>query len=195
MADPFTLAAGATAASGGGSLLSGAGAIFKGISGAQMYGYQSGIASLNQKIALQNRDYAYATGESEASRYGMKARQEMGKIRAGIGASGIDIGSGSKADVQEGERIVTGIDMAQIRNNAARKAYGFDIEATQDAAQAELYDKAATSSLISGGIGAMSSLVSGSASVADKWLQMKSTFGSGDDVYSGSGGKPTSSGW
>jgi hypothetical protein len=174
MADPFSLAAIGMAGSAAGSGIGAIGSLMKGQSQSQMYGYQAGIAELNAKIALQNKDYAFATGETEAQKYGAAARYRMGAIRSGEGASGIDIGSGSKAKVQEGQQTVTNIDMAQIRNNAARKAYGFEVEATQDTAQAALYTKAGSDAKTGGEIGALGSLVSGTTSVADKWLQGQS---------------------
>lgn len=174
MADPISLAGLSTAASGGGSLLSAYGALKGGQATSEMYQYQAGISQLKQKIDLQNRDYAYATGETEAQKYGYAAQKRMGAIRAGAGASGIDVGSGSKADLQTSQQLVTDIDMAQIRNNAARKAYGFEVEASSDAAQAGLYTKAASDAKEAGKIKALGSLVSGTASVADKWLQGKS---------------------
>lgn len=183
MADPFTLAIGSTALSAGGSLLGAFGAQQGGQAQGRMLAYQAGVAGLNRKIALQNRDYALATGETEAQRYGMQAAHRMGAIRAGIGASGIDIGSGSKAQVQEGQQLVTGIDLAQIRNNAARKAYGFEVEATQDAAQSGLYTAAAQEAVKAGNIKALGSLVSGAGSVASKWYQ-----GSSAGLFGGSGG-------
>lgn len=198
MADPFTLGSLAVGASGGGSLLSAFGALSSGQSQSSMYAYQSGVSQLKQKIDLQNRDYAYATGETEAQKYGMAARDRLGKIRAGIGASGIDIGSGSKAAVQEGQQTVTAIDNAQIRNNAARRAYGFEVEASSDAASAEMYSRASSDALKAGYLKAAGSLISGSASVADKWNQGKSVgIFSGDVDSSPYGGgdysKPSSS--
>ena len=180
MADPFSLAAVSMGATVAGTGISAAGNLMKGNAQAGMYGYQAGIAQLNQKIALQNRDYAYATGESEAAKYGMAARQRMGSIVAHQGASGLDIGGGSATQVREGQQFVTGIDLATIRNNAARRAYGFEVEATQDAAQSQLYTKAASDAKTAGSIGAVASLVSGAASVSDKWLQWGSVAGKGD---------------
>lgn len=194
MADPVSLSMVGMAASGGGSILSAFGAQQSGQAQSQMYQYQAGIAQLNSKIALQNRDYALGVGEQEAQKYGMGAAQRQGTIRAGAGASGIDVGSGSKADVQSSQQLVTGIDMATIRNNAARKAYGYTVEATQDTAQAGLYNKAASDASSAGNIKALGSLLSGSASVSDKWLQGSSSglFGSSTSGSSSSNDKPTS---
>lgn len=182
MADPITLGTIGTLATAGGAGTSAFGALMGGKSQSQAYQYQAGVANLNQQIALQNRDYTLAVGDTEASRYGMQARQRMGAIRAGEGASGIDIGSGSKAAVQDSQQLVAGLDLTTIRNNTARKAYGFDVQASEDAAQSGLYSKAASDAETSGIIKAAGSLVSGTASVADKWLQGNSTglFGGGN---------------
>jgi hypothetical protein len=142
-----------------------------------MYQYQAGVAETNQKIALQNRDYALNAGETEAVRYGMGAAQRGAQIKTGMSASGMDIGSGSKADVQSSQQVVSGMDLGQIRNNAARKAYGYEVEAAQNTAQAGLYTRAASDAESAGGIKALGSLVSGAGSVADKWLQRDSAFG------------------
>lgn len=171
MADPISLGGLAAAASGGGSLLSAFGALSGGQAQSRQLQYQAGVADLNKQIALQNADYAQHTGDIQGQQYGMQAAQRMGAIRAGIGASGIDIGSGSKAAVQDSQRYVTELDTTQIRSNAARKAYGFDVEATQDAAQAGLYSAAASDAQSAGEIKALGSLVSGAGSVASKWYQ------------------------
>ena len=90
-----------------------------------MYTYQAGIADLNRRIALDNRDYSIYAGGEAAKRYGMKSAQEAGSIIAKQAASGIDVRYGSTVDVQKSQKQVSDLDMATIRNNAARKAYGY----------------------------------------------------------------------
>ena len=154
------------------------GAIQSGAAQSQMYQYQAGVAETNQKIALQNRDYALNAGETEAVRYGMGAAQRGAQLKTGMSTSGMDIGSGSKAAAQSSQQTVFEMDLGQIRNNAARKAYGNEVEAAQDTAQAGLYTRAASDAESAGGIKALGSLVSGAGSVADKWLQRDYAFGS-----------------
>ena len=175
MADPLSIASMGMSAVGAG--INAFGAIQSGAAQSQMYQYQAGVAETNQKIALQNRDYALNAGETEAVRYGMGAAQRGAQIKTGMSTSGMDIGSGSKADVQSSQQIVSGMDLGQIRNNAARKAYGYEVEAAQDTAQAGLYTRAASDAESAGGIKAFGSLVSGAGSVADKWLQRDLAFG------------------
>lgn len=172
MADPVTLATVSMGASAAGGLTSAFGGYESGQAASQMYGYQSAVAQLNSKIALQNRDYALATGEQQAQSYGTGAAQRFGAIRAAQGASGVDVGSGSSLDVQAGQRRATAIDLNTIRTNAARVAYGYEVQSTQDKAQSQLYDMASSDAAKAGGIKALGSLISGAGSVSDKWLQM-----------------------
>lgn len=169
MADPVSMVG--MAASGAGSIIGAMGARQSGSAQAGMYNYQAGIAALNAKIAKQNRDYALGEGETQARDYGFGAAQRGGQITNRLAASGIDIGQGSAQDVRKSQQLVTNIDSAQIRTNAARKAYGYSVEATQDTAQAGMYRSAASNSEAGGGIRALGSLISGAGSVADKWLQ------------------------
>ena len=172
MADPVTLGSISLGASAGGSLLSAFGASSKGKAESQMYSYQARVAELNKQIAEQNRDYALASGEKEAQRYGMKAAQERGAIRAQQGASGIAINSGSAVDVQESQAQIAKMDLATIRSNAARVAYGYSVEAASQSNQSTLYKMASTNAKKAGSINALSSLISGASSVSSKWMQL-----------------------
>ncbi len=169
--DPATLAVTSMAASGGGSLLSAFGNLAQGKAQSQMYQYQAGVAQFNQKIAKQNEDYALAVWEQEAGRYGMKARQQIGTTRAIKGASNLDVNSGSAAETVASERTVAGMDMATIRQNAARTAYGYKVEGVKYGAEAGMYQSAASNVSKASKLAAFGSLLSGVTSVSSKWLQ------------------------
>lgn len=174
MASPSVMGNIGIGASGAGSLLSAFGALQGGQAQQQMFNYQAGVANLNSQLALQNRDLALATGETEEEKYGMGAAQRAGSIRAGEGASGIDLGSGSKAAVQSSQQLVSDIDLSTIHNNAAQKAYNFQVQSTEDVAQAGAYTAAGSNAAEAGQIKALGSLVSGAGSVASKWTQGQS---------------------
>ena len=89
------------------------------------------VARFIQQIALQNADYARDQGEGQAQKYGMGARQQAGQIRAGQGASGLDVNSGSAKSVADSQHIVSRMDMDTIRANAAKIAYNYDVQAMQ----------------------------------------------------------------
>ena len=170
---PEVMALTSIGSSAGGGVLGFMGNLAKGKAESSMYQYQAGVAQFNQKIAEQNRDQAYATGELEAGRYGMKARQTIGGIRSAKAASGLDITSGSASQVADSAHDVAGMDMSTIRSNAARVAYGHTIEGIKYGAEAGMYSAAASNAKKASMINAFGSLLSGATSVSSKWTQAR----------------------
>jgi hypothetical protein len=162
MADPITAI---------GVAVSAGGAIFKGMSQASMYGYQANIARMNADIARQNAVYESNLGEVQAQQQGMKTRAVIGQTKATQGASGLDLNSGSAVEVRASEAELGAEDQATIRSNAARRAYGFQVEAAQDTAQASLLDKASSNAEIGGFIDAGTSILGGGGSLSSRWLK------------------------
>ena len=171
MASPAALAGISIGTTAAGSLISAYGQKKQGEATGDMYSFQAGVAQFNKKIAEQNRDYAYKVGESEATTYGIKARAQGGAIKAAQSGSNLDVNSGSAVDVRESQKEVSRMDLATIRNNAARVAYGYSVEATSQDLQSQLYGKAAANARAGGNIAALGSLISGASSVSSKWLQ------------------------
>jgi hypothetical protein len=93
--------------------------------------YQKTIANENSRLATVNAQDATQRGQLEEQRARLGTRQQIGSTRAGLAAQGVDIGSGSAADVQASEAGLGELDALTIRNNAAREAYGFNVEAQQ----------------------------------------------------------------
>lgn len=180
MADPFTWASIGIAAKTAGAGLGVVGAIGGGYSKANQFGYQAGMARLKEQIDKQNANYARTTGDVQSRQFGLKAGQQLGKMKAAQGTSGLDVNFGSSAGVRSSQLAAAQTDEATIQSNAARKAYGFDIEAAVDRANAKNFDRAASSAITGGYLGATGSLLGGVASVSDKWLQATSQgiFGS-----------------
>jgi len=177
MADPITLATIAIVGSGASAAVGAAGALYTGFANAQAYKYQSGVAEVNKRIALQNAEFSRAAGESKAETSGLKTRAMVGETIAKQGSSGFRVGEGSGGKVLESEQMLGAAEQDTIRSNAARAAYGHEVEAINFGAQSELYKNAATTSEISGGINATSSLLGGASSVSSKWLQYNDYFG------------------
>ena len=173
MADPGTLAVIGMASSAAGGLLGASSAEASGAAQSRTYAYQAGVAQMNKRIALQNRDYAIESGEQEAGQFGLKARQVAGAIRARQGSSNLDVNQGSAVDVQQSNAAVARMDLATIRNNAARVAYGYEVEAANASAQSDLYNMAAKDARKAGHMNAIASLIGGVSSVSSKWQQSK----------------------
>jgi hypothetical protein len=156
-----------------GGVLSAYGAEKGGQAQQQMYNYQAAVAKINTQIDLQNRDYALNVGGEQSVIEGLKGGQQAGAIRAAQGASGIDVSSGSAADVQRSQRTVTAMDLTQIRSNAAKTAYDFDVKSVMDTNQASLDVMAGQNAKLAGDIGAVSSILGSVSSVSSKWMQGK----------------------
>lgn len=154
-----------------GGFFSGMGAGKQAAAQSQQFKYEASIARLRNQIDIQNAGYALQEGELQASQYGMQAAQRMGQIKAAQGASGLDVNSGSPQQVQQSQKLITGIDLDTIRTNAAKTAYSFDVQGAFDTAQANLYDMASADALKAGMINGFSSAIGTAGSVSSKWLQ------------------------
>src|SRR5262245_10885336 len=138
MADPVTIGIAGLGMTAMGSAVGAYGEWFGGESKGAMYDYQAGVALMNKQIAEQNAKYALYAGEVQAQQAGMKARYQIGEAKATQAASGLDVGSGSAAAVREGMYKIAQQDIGIIRTNAAKQAYGYQVEAASKQAEAEL---------------------------------------------------------
>jgi len=159
-----------------GSGVSAFGAMLKGGADAAMYNYRAGVAEMNQRVAQQNADYARQAGEVQAQEEGMKTRAQVGHIRAVAGASGLDVSSGSPLAVRTSAEEVGQENIALIRSDAAKKAYGYEVQALSYGAESTLDRFAADRSKTAGMFEAAGTLLGGAGNVASKWLQYKSDF-------------------
>lgn len=176
--DPIAMVSMGSSALGG--ITKAAGSIFEGQSKASMYNYQAGVANVNKQIALQNAVYSREVGETKAEQSGMKSRAQAGQIKAVQASRGLRLDSGSAVAVQDSQAQIARHEQAVIRSNAARAAYGHEVEALNFGAKAAMASSAAKQSKIGGFINAFSSILGGATSVSSKWMQFGSTFGTGE---------------
>lgn len=154
-----------------GGMLSAEGAAQQGEAQMQQNVYQYGVAMLNQQIAKQNADFAINAGEVSARDTGLAGGQRIANIETAQASSGIDVNSGSAAAVRAGQKTVINMDVDQIRSDAAKTAYNYDVQATQFEAQGQEYLKAGANAVQAAAINETSSFLSTTASVASKWSQ------------------------
>jgi hypothetical protein len=166
-----TLASISTGASIAGGVTSAAGAVLGGIGASNAYSYKAQVARNNAIIAKQNATYARAAGETEQVNQGLKDRYGMGRLLTGQAANGLDVNSGSALDVRTSQASINVENQMMIRNNASRKAFGYDVEAMNFGSEAAMDEQAGTNALISGGLNAGGSLIGSASSVSDKWLK------------------------
>ncbi len=153
-----------------GGLTSAGGIAASGQAQTQMLQYQAAVANMNAQIAEQNANYAIQYGESQAQKYGLSSRQQFGQIVAGQAASGLDVSSGSAKQVQESQHLVSTMDLNQIRTNAAKTAYDYQVSAANYRAQAALNLMGAQNTQAATATNVASSLLGTAGSVSEKWL-------------------------
>lgn len=117
--------------------------------------FQAQQFEFNMKIAELQAEDAIAQGNTDASALQRKARQVRGSQRAAMGASGTEVNSGSNLSVQSDTEDMGDIDAMTIKINAARKAWGFKVDAVNMFSQSVLgtaaADNSARSTLLTGG--------------------------------------------
>lgn len=156
MADPVTLTLIGTAVSAGTS-------IFRGIAGANANKYQAQVAEMNQKIALDNAERAKHRAALTAQDQSAETTALLGLQAAGMGASGLAIGSPSFVLARKTARELGRRDSLNIEHQGELEAYALRTEAANYKAEASASKVAAKNSLIGGFLGAGSSLISGAS--------------------------------
>jgi len=175
MADPITImAVGSMAATAGGSIIGGIGAKETGQANAAAYRYKAGVALLNKQINEQNAAWATQAGGAKAQVEGLKSREAIASTKVVQSASGFDVNTGSNKLVRDTQTDVAQYDQNVIQWDAAKAAYGYEVKATTDVAEASLDKMAASQSEEAGELGMWGSFISGAGNVAGKWMQGKS---------------------
>lgn len=136
--------------------------------------YNSAIANANARLLDMQGDRANEKGARDASAYGKQLNKITGTQRTAFAAQGVDISSGSAAEVVQDTATIGAQDMMTIKNNAALEAWGFKTQAIDMRAKGEMGEIAASNafknSLVTGGLqayqasGGMSSWGSGGSS-------------------------------
>lgn len=131
-----------------------------GIMGAQNARQQG---AFQEAMAEQNASYKEAAaqdaerrGAVEADRYRRQVGQLIGSQRTGFAANGIDVNSGTAAEIQDDTAAFGEFDALTIANNAAREAWGYRVGAQNDLMNGRMAQSnarsAATGSIL-GGVG------------------------------------------
>lgn len=87
------------------------------------------LADFNAQVAELQADDAIARGEEAVIRFRQKVRGAIGSQRAGFAAGNIDVNTGTAADVQADAAFLGELDTLTIAGNAAREAWGYEIQA------------------------------------------------------------------
>lgn len=155
--------------------------------------YMRQVQQQQQQVAQQQAADALKRGDIAEQKNREATGQRIGTQTAALAGQGTDL-SGSPTDILTDTRRAGELDALTVRNNAAREAWGYQVQGSNAGAGAALYGSFQPSYL-----GAGASLLSGASGLADKWSKFK--YNSGDSsggsygldpvASAGYGGNPT----
>lgn len=131
---------------------------------------QAALADTNARISELGAQSALLQGQQQVGALTLRAGQLKSSQRAAMAANGIDLGTGSAAELQASADIMKEIDTNTLTANAVRSAWGYRTQATNF--QNEALTKRATAGAISPGMSAASSLLGSAGSVATSWYTL-----------------------
>jgi len=152
-----------------GGVVSAVGAIQQGKAQSDAAKYQAQVARNNEIIALQQAAYTRQEGAAQAQRQDLKSAQMIGTQKATLGASGVDVNTGSPLEIQASQASLARLDALTVQSNAERKAWGFDVEASNQKAQQGMFYAQAANAKKAAALSAFSSLLGGFGKFAGKW--------------------------
>lgn len=129
----------------------------------------------NAVLAGWQAEDSIARGEEAANRANMKGAQVKGTQRAAMAANGIDLGVGSAQNVLNDTDYLTAVDAATLRDNAAREAWGYRMQARGYVDKSTAARNGASS--INPWLSAGTSLLTSATSVAGKWYSASRATG------------------
>lgn len=162
-------------AMGASALLSAGGAVMGAINQGNQASYQAAIANQNADVAAKQAGYVRQQGERQEQEEIWKARAFVGEQEAEQASSGLDISSGTPADVRESTKLMARTGFRNIRDNTARSALGYDQEAINQRAQAKMHKAEAGQTTMNAVLGATGSLLGSASGIGNKYLDMKRT--------------------
>jgi hypothetical protein len=151
----------------GGGLMSAAGSYYSAKSQKIALESQAAIADINARVSEMGAQSALYQGQQQVGALTLKAGQLKSSQRAAQAAGGIDIGSGSAAEVRASTDIMKEIDANTINANAVRSAWGYRIQGTNYQNQALM--ARANASAINPASAAATSLLGSAGKVASSW--------------------------
>lgn len=98
---------------------------------ASLHDYNADVADLQAADAI-------ARGTIDENQFRQQVRGLIGRQRADIAASGVDVGFGSAVDVQADAAHLGELDALQIRQNARREAWGYKVQAVDYRRRADI---------------------------------------------------------
>ena len=114
------------------------GSIQQGKAAEQQANYQAQVSRNNAITSQRQAADAIERGKIEEDQHRKKVQQLLGSQRAGISGSGFDLGDDTSLSILGDTAAMGELDALTIRNNAAREAWGFEVQGSNYTAEAGL---------------------------------------------------------
>lgn len=133
------------------------------------YGAQAQVGRNNAQIAGWQAEDALKRGDKDAMRVKTRANRLKGAQRAGFGANGVDMSTGSALQILSDTEYFGELDAGTVKDNAAKEAWALRNQAMGFTAEAGLMQGRADSE--SPALVAGTSLLTSAGSVASQWYR------------------------
>lgn len=158
-----------------GAVIGGISARNQGIAQKQQADYSAQVARNNDLLAKQYAKAELEKGQVAEDNKRQETAQRVAMVRAYGAANGLDVNSGTPLDLQADTARLGELDALTIRNNAARNAYGYEVQGINFQNSAKLDDSRGAYAQQAGQLGMFSSIIGGASSVSGKWNGMKNS--------------------
>lgn len=132
---------------------------------------QAALADTNARISELGAQQELIKGERNVASLTMQAGQVKSSQRAAMAANGIDLGTGSAAEIQASTDLMKEVDKNTAETNAVLSAWGYRTQGVNY--QNEAIVKRGSASGINPGMNALGSLLTSAGQAAPTWYAMK----------------------
>jgi hypothetical protein len=139
---------------------------------------QAEAGRVNANLARQNAADELNRGAAEAGAIQMRGSQVVGAQRAAMAGNGIDTSVGSAAGLEGSTRTMAELDSMTRLNNAARRAWGYQLEANEQNAMAGLAEQRSILGAVGTGIGTLGDMAT--LGYMDKSRRVRNVTGAPD---------------
>lgn len=141
--------------------------------------YQAAVSENNAATARMQAADALERGKIEEQQHRTKVTRLLGEQRANIAASGFELGDMTSQDIFGDTAALGELDALNIRNNAKREAWGYEVQAGNFNADASLSRMSGRNSRTASMWQAGGDLLSGASKFANNYVDFnkKGAFG------------------
>ena len=155
----------------GSTLIGGVGAVQQAQATAKSNRYNAEVQNMNARLADRQARDAIERGKLEEQRKRTEVARIKGAQTAAMAANGVDVTFGSPLDTLVDTAVAGELDALTIRSNSYREAYGYNVDAANKRAGAQMSRMAANSAETGGWLNAAGTILGGGAKAYGQYKQ------------------------